>query len=789
MADRLSLPGNPLAHPDAVVTGDRWRVSVLTPGLLRLEWSESGDFEDRASTFAVNRALPVPDVQVHRQGERVELSTGCLHLAYDGEPFSPSGLVVTATSAMGEAHTSEWRHGQPADGLGGTARTLDDVDGAVPLGPGVVSRNGIAVIDDSDSFLIEDGRPAVRRPGTQDLYVFARGHDYRAAVADLYAVSGAVPMLPRWALGNWWSRYHPYSADEYLELLDTFDAEEVPVSVAVLDMDWHQVDIDPRYGTGWTGYSWNRELFPEPESFLAELHRRGLAVTLNVHPADGVRAFEDAYPQVAEDMGIDPASERAIAFDPTDTRFMDSYFQRLHHPLEDEGVDFWWLDWQQGSFSRTPGVDPLWLLNIEHFNDSARRGQLPITFSRYAGPGSHRYPVGFSGDTHITWDSLAFQPYFTASASNIGYGWWSHDIGGHWYGSRDDDLTVRWVQLGVFSPIMRLHSTLHPFIRKEPWTFPAQARATIDAFLRLRHRLVPYLHTMNARAARDGAPLVEPMYWGDPSAVEAYAVPTQFRFGTELVVAPITSPQQEVLGLGSAQAWLPDGTWTDLFTGTRYRGGRQVRLHRPLETLPVLVRAGGLLPLAGSEDASVDTALPEHVELVLAVGADGRFDLVEDDGSTEARTAVTQITWDEATGTLVVGRTTGAVEVVPSARTWTLLVLGAEASATRSAPGSEGTTLTPEPATAGTRFVLGGVATVDGLTVTVGDIRSFGWTRTVGQVRQVLDRARIDYNLKRTAYDLVESADGPTDAAARLRGLELDREVEAALLELVLAEY
>ena len=94
---------------------------------------------------------------------------------------------------------------------------------------------------------------------------------------------------------------------------------------------------------------------------------------------------------------------------------MDAYFERLHHPLEDEGVDFWWLDWQQGSFSRTPGVDPLWLLNIEHFNDSARRGRLPITFSRYAGPGSHRYPVGFSGDTHITWDSLAFQPFFTAT--------------------------------------------------------------------------------------------------------------------------------------------------------------------------------------------------------------------------------------------------------------------------------------------------------------------------------------------------------------------------------------
>jgi alpha-glucosidase (family GH31 glycosyl hydrolase) len=457
--------------------------------------------------------------------------------------------------------------------------------------------------------------------------------------------------------------------------------------------------------------------------------------------------------------------------------------------LEDEGVDFWWLDWQQGSFSRTPGVDPLWLLNIEHFNDSARRGQLPITFSRYAGPGSHRYPVGFSGDTHITWDSLAFQPYFTSTASNIGYGWWSHDIGGHWYGSRDDDLTVRWVQLGVFSPIMRLHSTLHPFIRKEPWTFPAQARATIDAFLRLRHRLVPYLHTMNARAARDGAPLVEPMYWGDASATEAYAVPTQFRFGTELVVAPITSPQQQVLGLGSTAAWLPDGEWTDLFTGTRYRGGRQVRLHRPMESLPVLVRAGGLLPLAGVDDAPVGTGLPEHIELVLAVGADGRFDLVEDDGSTEGRTAVTTVTWDEATSTLAVAQPTGAVDVPPASRTWTLLVLGVEAGATLSTQGSEHATLAPEPATAGTRFDVGEVAHGDGLTVTLRDVRPFGWTRTVEAVRQVLDQARIDYDLKRTAYDLVTSADGPTDAAARLRGLELDREVEAALLELVLAQY
>lgn len=784
MPARLAVDGEPLTHPDAVVAGDRWRVTVLTPGLLRLEWDEEGVFEDRASTFAVNRALPVPAFDVRRNGDRLELDTECLHLDYDGQPFSPSGLVVTVTTDVDDPHTSEWRFGEPADGLGGTARTLDHADGAVPLGPGVVSRTGIAVIDDSGSFLLADDGPAVRRAGTRDLYVFVRGHDYRGAVGDLYAVSGPVPMLPRWALGNWWSRYHPYTADEYLELLDTFEAERVPLAVAVLDMDWHLVDVEPRFGTGWTGYSWNSKLFPDPPAFLAELHRRRLAVTLNVHPADGVRAFEDAYPQMARAMGVDPATEQTVAFDPTDPTFMDAYFELLHHPLEDDGVDFWWLDWQQGSFSRTAGVDPLWLLNIAHFNDSARRGRLPITFSRYAGPGSHRYPIGFSGDTYITWASLAFQPFFTSTASNIGYGWWSHDIGGHWFGSRDDDLTVRWVQLGVFSPVMRLHSTLHPFIHKEPWSFPAQARATIDAFLRLRHRLVPYLHTMNMRAAREGAPLVEPMYWGNPAAPEAYAVQNQFRFGTELVVAPITSPQHPVLGLGSAQAWLPEGHWTDLFTGTRYRGGRQLRLHRPMETLPVLLPAGAMLPLAGDDDAVVDTELPEHLEIVVSPGADGRFDLTEDDGAVEARIATTTVTWDDSSHRLTVAAATGAVDILPTNRSWSLVVLGAQATAD-SAPGDASGDATP----AGTRFDLGTHAVTTDVTLELAAVRPFAWDRAVTQVWDLLDRFRMDYNLKRTAYDLVAGAEGPTDAAARLRGLELDHEVEAALLELVLATW
>jgi alpha-glucosidase (family GH31 glycosyl hydrolase) len=666
----LRLNISPVANHEAVVQGDRWRITVLTAGLVRLEWSEDGAFEDRASTFALHRDLPVPEFEVVDGEAALEIITERLRLVYDRGPFSPAGLSVQVRGDVSN-YRSVWRYGEPVRDLGGTARTLDDVDGRLPLGPGVASRYGVAELDDSRSFLFtEDGWVSPRENGT-DTYVFAYGHDYAGALEAFYALSGPQPILPRWALGNWWSRYHAYSADSYLQLLDRFERERLPFSVAVLDMDWHRVESVPsHYGSGWTGYSWERSLFPDPEAFLTELHRRGLRVTLNVHPADGVRAYEDAYPAMAEALGRDTANEEPIAFDPTDPEFLKAYFEVVHHPLEEQGVDFWWLDWQQGAYSRVAGIDPLWMLNHFHFLDSGRDGRRPLTFSRYAGPGSHRYPVGFSGDTHITWASLDFQPEFTATASNIGYGWWSHDIGGHIHGERDDELATRWVQLGVFSPILRLHSSSSPFLVKEPWMYPAEARAAMGEALRFRHRLVPYLHTMNHRAAVDGVPLVRPMYHLEPGDRHAYEVPNQFAFGSELLVAPITSPRDPVTLRGSVRAWLPAGTWTDIFTGTVYDGDRELELHRDGHTIPALLRAGGILPLAAEDDLDA-TRNPERLELLVALGADGAFTLVEDDEVHTARTAITL-----RGGTVEIGAADDPHGVLPDSRTWTVTFLG-----------------------------------------------------------------------------------------------------------------
>ncbi|WP_229379542.1 TIM-barrel domain-containing protein [Streptomyces sp. VRA16 Mangrove soil] len=423
---------------------------------------------------------------------------------------------------------------------------------------------------------------------------------------------------------------------------------------------------------------------------------------------------------------------------------------------------------------------PLWLLNHFHFLDSGREGRRPMAFSRYAGPGSQRYGVGFSGDAVVSWESLSFQTEFTASAANIGYSWWSHDIGGHTRGVRDDELATRWLQLGVFSPVLRLHSASNPFIRKEPWQFPAEPRQAMGEALRLRHRLVPYLHTMNHVAAT-GTPLVRPMYHIEPERDEAYQVPHQFAFGSELVVSPITTPRDPVTLLSAAPAWLPPGTWTDIFTGTVYDGDRHIELHRGLDGVPALLRGGGILPLAGPDDLDA-TRNPEHLELLIAPSDNGTFTLIEDDGQgdgTNLRTVTTALEWNADSGTLRIGPAKGPEGIVPATRTWTATFL-ADLPAGPALADGRPIEVTGEP---GRFSVTVEAATDAGTHIEVKLGSPLHPDRTADNVRRILGAAQFDNPTKLEMWRIV-TAPGPlTSKISALHALRVPAELLGAVVE------
>jgi len=675
-----ALDLNPAAPEDRTAVFGKVRVSVITSRLVRVENSDNMVFTDEATQTVWNRSNPQfanGDFDIRRDGGKIVVETEHMIFIFRKK----DGDFVKAYFKEDKRTVTDPHEGN----LLGTYRTLDGFSGdkkvkgkKIKLSDGVISRKGLAVMDDSKSLLVnESSHITPRKNKGTDNYYFAYGSDYRGCLRDFYALTGEVPFIPRYALSNCWSRYKAYTQDEYLELMARFDKEEIPIAVATVDMDWHWVDLDrfpkekiriqdpkrrllskinPWQKGGWTGYSWNTDLFPDWKGFLQALQNQGRRVTLNLHPADGVRAFEDAYEGMATAMGIDPKSNQNIFFDFTDPKFIENYFRYLHQPLEDAGVDFWWIDWQQGKKSKIPGLDPLWALNHYHMLDNKRmpvRNQetdnsetsllpapssnltkRPLIMSRFAGAGSHRYPLGFSGDTFIDWPSLKFQPYFTANAANVGYTWWSHDIGGHMYCSKDDELFMRWVQFGLFNPIMRLHSTSNEFMGKEPWKFRDDVYSRTVDVLRLRHRLLPYIYTENRCSHVDGVALCEPLYYRHAKDSAAYKYGNEYYFGSQLLCAPVTSPMDEKSTLAETRVWLPHGRWTDIFNNRIYNGGREITVCRGLESIPVFAAAGAIVPLS-LDGKKTDCSNPAEMELWLWRG-NNTYTLYEDDGDTFA---------------------------------------------------------------------------------------------------------------------------------------------------------
>ncbi len=705
---RFLVETAPVARTENVIICGNARFTVLTDRLIRCEYAPRGVFVDRASQSVFFRDFPKAEFAVSRKDGKLVIDTAALQLTYgEKKAFAGQTLQIALKGEPG----SVWHYGETVENLGGTCQTLDQINGETALDDGVCSRYGYAILDDSHTMLLnEEGWVETREKETVDLYFFGYGYAYLDAVKDYYRLTGVPPLLPAYALGNWWSRYYKYTQQEYLSLMDRFQKEDIPFSVGVVDMDWHitkvpeehksigEDDVTYSINSGWTGYTWNAEYFPDYKAFLTELHNRNLKTSLNLHPHAGVLSHEAMYEDMAKAMGMTPEKGKRIPFDILSPRFMGAYFDILHHPYEQDGVDFWWMDWQQGKTywwiheenrdgkmqDEREVLDPLWMLNHLHIQDISRNGKRPMFFSRFSGPGSQRYPVGFSGDTIMTWDSLRFQPYFTATASNVGYSWWSHDIGGHMCGYRDEDLTLRWLQYGVFSPINRLHSSGNDSTTKEPWTFGEETERLMGKWLRFRHQLFPYLYTMNYRNHHDLEPLVQPMYYAYPKCDDAYRARNQYFFGSELLVAPITVPTSPISHMGSTKVFFPAGKWFDFFDGSCYESGknRMVKVCRDRKQYPVFAKAGAIVPLR-SHKAQDNTLCPsENMEVVVFPGASNTFNLYEDAGDGQAYKdgayAVTEMKLDHRPeeAVFVLGPARGDVALVPAQRTWKLCFRG-----------------------------------------------------------------------------------------------------------------
>ncbi len=652
-----AIADNPKADAKAVVTSGNARFTVLTPQLIRMEWSADGQFEDRATLTFVNRETPVPEFKVRESKSKLTITTPALTLTYlKNGKFSDKNLKAVFTLNGREV---VWTPGmENPQNLLGTTRTLDGADGSKlkePMEQGILSRAGWSLIDDSQRHVLtpdgsewEEWVEARPEGDRQDLYLFAYGHDYKQALADYALVAGRAPMPPKYTLGYWWSRYWQYSDNEFVDLVNKLKSMDVPIDVLIVDMDWHETwglrkSNSPKdeYGQriGWTGYTWQKELFPSPANFLKWTENEELKVALNLHPASGIQPYEAVYDDFTKEYGWSEKG-KSVPFKIDERKWADAYFKTVLEPMERNGVDFWWLDWQQWKESKyTPGLSNTFWLNHTFFNHAERQnpGLRPFIYHRWGGLGSHRYPLAFSGDTYATWPMLAYLPYFTATASNVNYGWWGHDIGGHMFHktqkATDPELYTRWLQYGVFTPIFKTHSTKDPRIERCIWCFPDHMFLMRDA-IRLRYTLAPYIYNAARENYDTGVGMCRPMYYDYPESDKAYETPEQFMFGNDILATTITQPVDSITGLAPRTIWFPEGAWFDCATGSMYEGGRTEELHYTLAENPHYAKAGSIIPM---NPATVKNLQQPCDTLVLTFipGGDGQLRHYEDDGMSQ----------------------------------------------------------------------------------------------------------------------------------------------------------
>lgn len=612
----------------AILQGKKYRITVLSERLVRLEYNEEGIFEDRPTELCVNRGFEVPSFGVKEDSMYLEIMTKYFKLVYSKEkPF-----VGTKMNQMANFHIELlnsdriWHFGHPeVRTYGSPFLHLMNEKGKVEYKKSLYSLDGFVSMDDSKSKIIhEDGTLINREVYATDTYVFLYLHDFELALKDYFMLTGAPALLPRYALGNWWSRNTPYTDETLGKLVAKFEKKEIPLSIVLLNPDWHIRTFDKKTNLH-TGFTFNTENFVSPTKLVSDLHTKGIRIGLSVNPEEGLYPFDTYYDKAKT--YVEPDQNGVIPFNVLDPKILDIYLKLFIHPLDNLGIDFYFID-----IDNDKNRENLFALNHYHFYDMMRDyKRRPMILSRNAGIAPHRYPVLYSGKTVVSWETLKQIPFHNGAATNMGVSFWSHDIGGYHKGTEDSELYIRFVQLGTFSPILKFGSEKGKYYKREPWLWSVKTYEIVKDYLNLRHRIIPYLYTEAYNYHKNGTPLIVPIYYKFPELYDDELYRNEYYLGSQLFIAPIVSKKDYIMNRVIQRILIPEGTWYDFVTGKKFPGGKKYVAFFKDNEYPVFAKEGSILVLGDNQNIN-DTTPPNSLEIQIFPGRSNSYTLYEDDG-------------------------------------------------------------------------------------------------------------------------------------------------------------
>lgn len=659
------------ADPKNVIKGKKYRFTVLSDRLIRLEYNPKGIFLDNPTEVALNRNFPLVEFKFREDSTFLEIATKSFVLTYvKNKPFKGSVFSPMNNLRVQLVNSEKiWYYGHPeARNISAPGMSLD-ADKKLRTQKSLFSSDGFATIDDSKNQVMDEfGNFKNKEELSIDIYLFAYLNDFEGCLKDYYALTGSPAMVPRYALGNWWYQNKDHDDSSLAELIEDFHYQDIPLSVLMLNPGWHMNSYEGKNKLK-SGFTWNKEKIKAPFETINALHARGISVGLSVDPSAGIYPYEEFYEKAKQYLKYD--GNGVIPFNVLDPRVIDVYLKLLIHPLDALGVDFYFID-----FDNDKKVKELFTLNHFQFYDMFRNyRKRPMILSRSGMTVPHRYPVLYSGKTIVSWDTLKMLPYYTSSAANLGVSWWSHDIGGYHKGVEDDELYTRYVQLGTFSPILRFSSEGGKYYKREPWLWNIKTYNIVQTYLKMRHKLIPYLYTEAYKYYKEGKPLIKPLYHNYPETFDDLNYKNEYYLGSELFVSPIVTKKELIMNRVIHKFFIPEGTWYDFTSGKKYPGGHAYVGFYKDQEYPVFAKSGSIIVM-GENDELNNITPPKNMEIHIFPGENNTYKLYEDDGVSDLykkgyylATAV-EYNYLPSNYTLIIRALEGKTGIVPESRNY-----------------------------------------------------------------------------------------------------------------------
>ena len=596
-----------ISNKESCIIGNKYRITILTPRLARLEYTPSGKFIDDPTALVINRTFPKTPYSITESETLIQIDTGIFTITYVKDKDFKAGNLGSNLKAVINNTTIEWQMNSPqVKNLRGINYSIDSIKDKIILDTGLYSLDGYAVVKDNTPVLTENDIFIPREEGSKDIYLFMYNKDFDGCLNDYFTLTGYPSLIPRYALGAWWYKNDNYTSKDIISLVDRFNKDNIPISIFLL-------------GDSWRG---NNNYIPSIDlknvrNYLAQKNiKLGVTINPNLEIAKGTNEYN---------LISSFTNEEKFKFIPLSNEKLGIYLNMFINNLEMQGVELYSIDYNNPNDK----ID-LWKFAHYHHGKIETRGKRGLSLTRNHGIAVHRYPIIWSGKTLVNWTTLNLLPRYNLQGYNVGVSFIAHPIGGYHNGIEEAELYLRYIQFACFSPIFLLASEGGKYYKREPWKWNPIIENDIIYFMNLRYKLIPYIYTESYNYHKTGKGIVKPFYYDYPKILDDVQYKNQYFFGQNLFVSPITNKKNIVIDRVMKKVFVPDGIWFNLLDGKQYNGAKYYTNFYRDEDYPVFVKAGSIIPMS----YNIKEDIPSTLELNIYPLSDGTYNLYEDDGIT-----------------------------------------------------------------------------------------------------------------------------------------------------------